>query len=145
MANYIGTTRTNWFHVASPAAATRLKNLLDKTEIDSGDAIELWHDDKSDTYAFGTFGAINGLFDEGTDECDLDAFWDELAVIVAKDDAIVVTEVGHETLRYLVARSIVIADGRAHEVTLDATAIGYVRKALGDKGDAWAAAAKFDY
>lgn len=134
MADYIAVTRTNWFHVASPASAARLRNLLDEAETDSGDALALWHDPRGNAYAFGAFGAINGLFDEAADEYDIDAFYGGLTAIVADGDAVIVTTVGHEALRAIDAHVVVVAAGRVRTVDLTGPAIGCVRELLGDGG-----------
>ena len=108
MANYYGTTRTNYFGVTDPA---RLQEIMDKVVADE-DAVELYtrEVDGITKYGFGCYSTISGYEndDEADDPYDYDTFVEDLQKILAPDDAIVITEIGSEKLRYLCAFSLII-------------------------------------
>ena len=103
MANYYGMVRTNYFHVKDEE---QFRALMAKTAGDE-DGIELWDDeqdkDGNQLFGFGVYGGIAGVLnDDGEyDDDSYDRFMDGLKECVADDDAILIFEAGHETLRYV--------------------------------------------
>ena len=113
MANYNGFTRTNYFRVTDEE---RLRELVSACVCDE-DGLELFERTDSDGgkwFGFGAYGSISGLQvpDDDPDECsdyDFDLFVSKLQKILPDDDAIIITEVGYEKLRYLTGYSVIIA------------------------------------
>ena len=148
MANYYGMTRSNYFRVTDPE---RLKKIIAATCMDE-DSLELWscESENGPLYAFGGYGSICGLMpsfdhkaEDGPDneksgpeddenEPDFDAFEEELRKIVAPDDAIIITEIGYEKLRYLTAYSIVITAKHSECVDLRESCIDTAQRLLGN-------------
>ena len=148
MANYYGMTRTNYFHVNNPEA---LRELIKKVVGDEND-IELWEDkDKfgKPIFAFGGYASIEGIHpidnknndadqdDEDDDnynydEPDYDLFVSELQKLIVDGEAIIITEVGAEKLRYLTAYSVVITKNDAQNVDLERQAIKKAGEMLGN-------------
>lgn len=130
MANYEATTRTNYFRVTD---SSRLEAILNNTASEAG-APELWtmEKDGETLYAFGVYALIDGLLCENEDDCSYDLFIDELQKIVAPGDAIIITEIGHEKLRYISADAIIITADKVACVDLIETAFDEALKALGN-------------
>lgn len=119
MANYCGITRSNYFAVTNPE---QLKEIFDKV-VGAEDSVELFDRDVDGVtmYGFGCYSTINGyeVTDEnGSTDYDYDAFVHDLQEILASEDAIVITEVGSEKLRYLYAVSQIITKERIEVVEL---------------------------
>lgn len=128
MANYYGMTRTNYFRVNNPED---LKKLIGRVVSDEGD-IELWEDKDENgnrVFAFGGYSSIIGICpvdnnnDDGEDEdfegAEYDLFIKELQKLIVDGDAIIITEVGHEKLRYLTAYSMIITKNDVQSIDLD--------------------------
>lgn len=146
MANYYGMTRSNYFRVTDP---DRLRKIIAATSTDE-DSLELWtrEDENGPQYAFGCYSSIIGLrasFDQDEndrsenddddpyyDDPDFDAFAEELRKIVAPDDAIIITEIGYEKLRYLNAYSVVITAKSTECVELRESCIDTAQRLLGN-------------
>jgi hypothetical protein len=109
MANYCGRTRTNYFRVTDEEKFRQvMANVLC-----SDDDLEIFEEDGESGKKFGfcCCGVIQGtkqLLDDEDCEEDYDEFIRLLQEVVADDDAIIITEVGYEKLRYLVGRSEII-------------------------------------
>ena len=140
MSNYIGITRTNYFSVIDP---DRLKNIIAHTE-STDDAVELWfNEDKHGhtKYAFGCTGRICGLtssyfgIDDSNDDEDstFNDFTDELQKIVSPNDAIIITEVGFEKMRYASAISTVITSKKIVDIDLGEEAFNRAADLIGDQ------------
>ena len=120
MANYCGFTRTNYFRVTD---AARLKAIVDHTVLGE-DRLSLFTKQAGNEtyYGFGGYDSISGLYpnwdsseqpsdyedDMDDEDASFELFEAELQKIIAPGDAIIITEVGYEKLRYLVAYSCVI-------------------------------------
>ncbi len=139
MANYYGFTRTNYFRVTD---SERLKKIIDSTYAD-GEKTHLYERSSGENtyYAFGCYGTIAGLPEdwERTDavehnDLDYDAYFEtlveELSEILHPDDAIIITEVGYEKLRYLTAYSTIITRFEVETVELRGSSIEMARKLL---------------
>ena len=114
MANYYAKTRTNYFRVKD---AEKFKEYMNTRIGVNEDKIELWEKvmpDGTKLYGFGCYGNILGekVNQESEDieelEYDYDDFCNSLAEFVADDDAIIITEIGNEKLRYLTGYSTII-------------------------------------
>ena len=130
MANYVSATRTNYFHVKD---VETFRAFMDNV---SGDNLELWDekDDKGDTvFAFGCEGSIYGIQNEdGNDDYDL--FVENLQEYIADNDAVILTETGHENLRYVSGYAAIITGSDIQHVNLDDMALSKSREMLGNPG-----------
>lgn len=109
MANYYATIRTNYFSVKDEAAFRELIQ-----SVIAEDEVYIFEEPQSDgskKFGFGCYGTISGIYVDSDDdrfEPDIDDFWNALQKLVCEDDAIIITELGSEKLRYLVGGSTVI-------------------------------------
>jgi hypothetical protein len=109
MANYYATIRTNYFCVMDEEKFREIIN-----SCSAEDNIHIFDNvqaDGSKTFGFGCYGSIYGIppgEDEEDGENDLDAFYDALQTVLSEDDAIIITEIGNEKLRYLIGCCTVI-------------------------------------
>lgn len=130
MANYVSTTRTNYFHVKDVEA---FRAFMDNG---SGDNLKLWDekDDKGDTvFAFGCEGSIYGIQNEDEND-NYDLFIENLQEYIADNDAVILTETGHEKLRYVSGYSAIITGSDIQHVNLDDMALSKAREMLGNPG-----------
>lgn len=104
MANYYGFTRTNYFHVTDEDKFRTIMNSV------YGDGLEIWTQKDNNDVTMFAFGADSALDYKvpNTEEYDVEQLYEALQEIIVDDEAIIITEVGHEKLRYLVADAIVI-------------------------------------
>lgn len=146
MANYQGFTRTNYFRVTD---AKRLKDIIAHTAVGE-DRLELFTRQIGDEtfYGFGCYDSISGLYPNwdtpadaasaDEDDEDADAYFDlfeaELQKILAEDDAIIITEVGYEKLRYLTAYACVITKSSSACVGLQEAAVDKAKELLRNPG-----------
>lgn len=133
MANYIGFTRSNYFRVTDPDA---LKKIIKAIMVD-GEKMELWELTENGTtyYGFGAYGSISGLRyasgnDNHGDEFEADAVYEALGKVVAPDDAIIITEIGYEKLRYLTAYAVIITRTEVEFVELRSDALDTAQRML---------------
>ena len=130
MANYVSTTRTNYFHVKDAEA---FRGFMDNV---SGDNLKLWDekDDKGDTvFAFGCEGSIYGIQNEDEND-NYDLFIENLQEYIADNDAVILTETGHEKLRYVSGYASIITGTDIQHVNLDDMALSKAREMLGNPG-----------
>lgn len=147
MANYMGTTRTNYFRVNDEE---KFRETVSRIETYDGDDIYVFTEKGKDgtmLYGFGTYSAVAGLRParavcDDVDECweDDDDCWDEpnpedayraLQEVVADNDAIVVEEVGYEKLRYVWASAVIITKAGIKYISMKQLIEEEVRKELG--------------
>ena len=133
MANYIGFTRSNYFRVTDPEAFKKIINCV----ITDEDSLELWERTENGMtyYGFGAYSSISGLRHEAEDsdnddEFEVEAVYDALAKVIAPDDAIIITEIGYEKLRYLTAYAVVITRTEAEFVELRSAALETAQRML---------------
>ena len=128
MANYIGFTRSNYFRVTDPEAFKKIINCV----ITDEDSLDLWERTENGmTY----YGSICGLRHEAEDvddddEFEADAVYEALSEVVAPDDAILITEIGYEKLRYLTAYAVVITRTEVEFVELRSAALETAQRML---------------
>ena len=138
MANYCGFTRTNYFSVTDEA---KFRDIIGKCVAE--DSVEIFKSDSEDgKFAFGCYSGIQeeiscGAYDDCYDcpksetaECETPGLYEMLQSVVASDDAIIITEVGHEKLRYLVGVSIIITKDSIRAVSLDIASRDIAREML---------------
>lgn len=135
MANYISFTRSNYFRVTDPEAFKKIINCI----ITDEDSLELWERTENGTtyYGFGAYSSICGLRHEAEDadnddEFEVEAVYDALSKVVAPDDAIIITEIGYEKLRYLMAYAVVITREKTELVELREASIDAACSLLGN-------------
>ena len=118
MANYYAKTRTNYFSVTD---AEKFKQIIALCKASDDDIyiIESEQENGGIKYGFYCEGSIDGLpeKDDGddTEYCDdddfdynYDAFCEALQPILPDDDAVLITEIGSEKMRYLTGQCSVI-------------------------------------
>ena len=103
MANYIATTRTNYFHVTDEDKYSKLLESLDAD--DFKDFTETEEDGKL-IHGFGCYGTIYSEDDE---------FYEGIREILPDDEAFMQFEVGNEKLRYVVGDAIIVTKKRGHQ------------------------------
>lgn len=133
MANYMGFTRTNYFSVTD---AEKLRDIVGRIIWDnSGSFLEEGHGG----YVFGCYGSVIGLRKSKQEDCDnedsdddynADSVYEALQEIVAPGDAIIITEVGYEKLRYLVGDTVVITHDAIEYINLRSAAMEAACKLL---------------
>lgn len=118
MANYLATSRTNYFRTEN---AELLRETIAAAAYDV-EGLRLWEQTGEDgiiRYAFGCYTSIGGSMDEDAFE----EFVAKLQACLPDDDAIVITEIGNEKLRYLEALATIIT--QTGYDTVDLTEAGY--------------------
>ena len=129
MANYSANTRSNYFSVTDEAAFRRIIASC----IGSDDSITVFEQsDGSGKFGFGCYGQILGVLinEDDPDSPDYDAFCYDLQGVLAEDDAIIITEVGNEKLRYLTGYCTVITKNEIRGVDVCDTAMALARDML---------------
>ena len=131
MANYVGCVRTNYFRVKDMDA---FKDIVSR--IASEDKVSLFvNEENPELVGFGSLSSIMGIYPEKYDEDeDIDFCTDELAAelqkVVAEDDAIIMTEVGNEKLRYVSGGAYIITSREIQYLDLKSIATHTAREML---------------
>lgn len=135
MSEFIGCTRTNYFHVKDEEA---FRKLMSRAVSDT-EGIEIWGGTDKDggkVFAFGLFGSITGFrpadASDGDDPLERDGFFLELRAMVADGDAIIFTEAGHEDLDHIGAWVTVITGTGIQCVNLAAAGLELAKEMLGN-------------
>jgi len=136
MANYNAFTRSNYFKVTD---AERMKELVASCACDE-DELQLFERDDADggqTFGFGCYSSISGLevpCEEPDEypEYDFDAFAAELQKILCDGDAIIITEIGYEKLRYLIGYSVIITKTEIRTVDIQNESLKAAKEMLGN-------------
>ena len=107
MANYQGTSRTNYFRVTDEAKYQELYNNLC-----ANDTIDDLTKEKDGTiyHGFGSYSGIDYKINEDGSEMNFDKFLEELQKILPDDEAFVYFEAGHEKLKYITGYCIVVTN-----------------------------------
>ena len=139
MANYYGATRTNYFSVTDLEAFKRLIS-----ECMTTDGLSLTFMSEEDKVGFYVESSLFGIplesetddQEDGSDEdcqgASLDLFHEKLQALVAPGDAIIITEVGREKMRYLVGDVTVITRSEVRYMNLRDSAIAMAQDMLGN-------------
>lgn len=138
MANYYGTTRTNYFHVKD---ADAFRSFMSKVVVDE-DSIHLWEDTDRDgnlVFGFGCYGSILGLPPEDVDDendfdfdFDYDEFIDKLSEHLVKGDAAIIVEIGNEKLRYLTGSAMIVTENDSEYLDINVMAAERAAQMLGN-------------
>jgi hypothetical protein len=133
MANYCATIRSNYFSVKDEVKFRELMN-----SCSAEDEIYVFEaEDGSGKFGFGCYGSISGIpVGENEDETeeDLDAFYDALQEVLSEGDAIIITEIGNEKLRYLIGTCTVITSCEIRVFNLGDQSVKLAREMLEDNG-----------
>jgi len=145
MADYYAKVRTNYFSVTDKDEFHRLMSMCTGDEYRVEVFSDKLADDNSVKFGFYCDGSILGLLapyeDEEPedldyvacdDEHDLDLFYKFLQKLVAKDDAIIITEVGSEKMRYLFGMCVIITRSEIRVINLQDMAMAEARRMLGN-------------
>lgn len=131
MANYYATIRTNYFGVTDEAKFREIIN-----SCNAEDSIHIFEaDDGTGKFGFGCNGSIYGIppsEDEDDDENNLDVFYDALQSLLIESDAIIITEVGFEKLRYLIGTCTIITRDQIRFIDVRDKAIELAQSMLND-------------
>ncbi|MDR1558700.1 MAG: hypothetical protein LBS84_03185 [Clostridiales bacterium] len=105
MANYVAFIRTNYFAVTDEAEFRKII-----ASVSAEDEVSVFKQPQPDgtvKYGFGLYGSIYGLPDnedpDGDEDPSMSAFESALQEVLVPGDAILMTEIGYEKLRYLTA------------------------------------------
>jgi len=134
MANYDATIRTNYFAVKDAGEFRKLIHSVSAE--DEVHIFEQAQPDGSKKLGFGCYGNIYGIPvkpDEDDSEPDINCFYNGLQRLVRGDDAIIITEVGSEKLRYAIGCSTVITSKEIQCVSIPDDALHLAQKLLGNK------------
>lgn len=136
MANYISSTRTNYFHVTDE---DKFRSIIDRCFAE--DNIEVWseRDENNHTvFGFGVYGTFygimedqNGDYNEDIETSDaFDKFVEKLQEIIEPNDACIIYNAGWEKLRYVGADATIITKTDVATTNLTDAATNLARKAL---------------
>lgn len=137
MANYMSTTRTNYFRVKDPEAFRTFMATVEGTE----GSVELWEEKDNNgnlVFGFGTYGSLSGICDVGeagtdvTSEPDYEEFINGLQDHVAEDDAVIILEAGNEKLRYVVGSATIVTSRDCEYLNITDLAVSRVSALLGN-------------
>ena len=131
MADYYGKTRTNYFSVTDEAKFRQIIASCGAT-----DELVL-HEEKLDDgniqYMFYCEGSILGLPDKDDDaDYDYDAFCIALQQVLPDGDAILITTIGWEKIRYFVANCDVVTNREFKSIDLQREAVKLAGVLLGN-------------
>ena len=131
MANYYGMTRTNYFAVTD---ADRFKEIVGKLY---GEGKIGYYEHSSEKGKFMFYCECNLMgYLEGEDDDDHDSYWDNMVQnlqnILPEGEAIILTEIGNEKMRYLTAHSLIITANSTASVDLGMMALAEAAKVLGN-------------
>jgi hypothetical protein len=131
MANYNAFVRSNYFTVTDTA---KFREIMASCIGAEGNIEVFDADDGSGKLGFGCYGAISGIPTdiEDPESTDLDGFYEALQGILAEGDAIIITEVGYEKLRYLIGVCTVITKQGIQCIDLSRKAVDLARTMLGN-------------
>lgn len=122
MASYVCAIRTNYFRVTEEE---KFKNLIDEFLSGSCEVFTRTDVNSNKLVGFGSDENINWPEDET-------GFVSGLQECLAEDDSIIVLEVGHEKLRYLVGAATIITRSCIETIDLTSLAISKAAEMLGN-------------
>ena len=126
MANYICTTRSNYFRVNDEAGFVEFMDYIRGLE----DNVDLWVKNIQTAsgpvryYGFGCYGGIIGFLQNDEDYTDeefdraFDKFIEGLQKYVADDDAVLIMESGAEKLRYVTGYVTIVTKDRCATIDM---------------------------
>lgn len=122
MASYLCAIRTNYFRVTEEE---KFKNLIDEFLSGSCEVFTRTDVNSNKLVGFGSDENINWPEDET-------GFVSGLQECLAEDDSIIVLEVGHEKLRYLVGTATIITRSSIETIDVTSLAISKAAEMLGN-------------
>lgn len=131
MANYYSKTRTNYFKVTDENALIDLFNQVqaceDEVHLDAEESA-----DKTRYFMFWCEGTIEGIPDSDDEDCDydFDEFIHRLQKLLPDDEAVIITEVGSEKMRYLVGQIVIVTNKDVQYRNLDSLGKQIAREML---------------
>ena len=132
MANYYGMTRTNYFAVTD---ADRFKEIVSKLH-GEGEIGYYEHEYDKGKFMFYCDCNLDGYIEDEDDEDSWDKAYDsmvkQLQTILPEGEAIILTEVGNEKMRYLTAHSLIITANSTASVDLGEMALAEAARVLGN-------------
>jgi len=131
MANYYATIRTNYFSVKDENAFRELMQSV--CAEDDVHVFERPQPDGRKKHGFGCYGNIYGIPYENDFDGGRNRFLNALQNLVCEDDAIIMTEVGNEKLRYVIGFSIVITSKEIQSISIPDKALHLAQKILRNK------------
>ena len=131
MANYYGLTRTNYFQVTDEEKFLEIMSRCCGFE----DGIEVVSETDQNNIKRFMFYSESGIagFCNDDDDYDINGFHNALQSVVAENDAIIITEVGHEKMRYLVGWVDVITRNEIKSESLEGIGKRLAREMLKNK------------
>lgn len=126
MANYECISRTNYFHVKEAEAFRKFMDTV------SADDLHLWEENDNEhntVFAFGCEGIIYGIPDENGDDS-MDRFLTELQKHIVDNDAVILTEAGHEKFRYVTGYAIIITSTGMQTLDIETFALEKAKEML---------------
>ena len=130
MANYSATVRTNYFSVKDETA---FRNLIEASRA-AEDQLNLFEQNQEDgnmKFGFGCQSYILGAPDPSdNNSLNTEYLYECLQGLVPDDDAIIITEIGSEKLRYVTAFSTVITKDKIQTIDISTIALDLARKLL---------------
>jgi hypothetical protein len=126
MADYYAKTRTNYFDITDEDKFRKIIGLCS-----ASNTIEV---DKNveGKFVFTCNGTINGLFNGEDDDFNHGDFCKALQEVLPDGEAIIITEVGSEKMRYLAAASVVITNSKIETVNIKDVALNCAKRLLGN-------------
>lgn len=127
MANYMSTSRTNYFKVTDEKRYEELFNNLC-----AEDTIHDFTKEKDGVlyHGFGTYGSIEYIVED--EEYDFDEFLMELQKILPEDETFMYFESGYEKLRYVTGFSVVVTRKEIVSENINNWAIRKAKELLGN-------------
>lgn len=110
----------------------KYKEIIDKIDCECG--LDFWEetDEKGvKRHGFGGYGSLYA-YDEETGDDLLDDVLESLAEVLPEDEAIIITEIGNEKLRYLVGQAVIVTRSTIQFVDLQSVALATARSMLED-------------
>ena len=124
MANFEGVMRTNYFHVKDVDAFFRF---IDEVETDAG-KLQLLK--KGNVVGFGCYGEILGVKNPETDVADYDAFLSQLQTHVVEGECIILIQIGHGKLNYVLGCATIITPETIRTEDISSAALAKARTTL---------------
>ena len=122
MASYVGAIRTNYFRVTEEE---KFRNLIDEFLSGSCEVFTRTDVNSNKLVGFGSDENINWPEDDT-------GFVSGLQECLAEDDSIIVLEVGHDKLRYLIGAATIITRSSIETIDLTSLAISKAAEMLGN-------------
>ena len=132
MANYCAKVRTNYFKVNNEEKFREIMGFLQGED----DVVCHEHDREKGKFMFCCDGSLIGYVENKEDDDSYDDAWDEMArklqTVLPDDEAVIITEIGSEKMRYLTAYSAIITSKKTGWIDLGRLAVEKAGELLGN-------------